>query len=961
MKNLAKLTFTCVIAVCFISMISGLLVLNSFLSDKPIATPEDFNSKQSSQIFDVNGDLIADVGETIRTNITYDDLPNSLVDAFISVEDSRFFEHNGFDIPRFTKAAINNLLSGSLSQGGSTFTMQLVDNVYFLDTNNEIGSLEKIKRKVQEIFLAMDVEKVINNKKEVIERYLNMINFGGQGNIRGVQKASEFYFNKDVSELSISESALLAGIINAPTYYNPYNYLDRATDRRNTVLYLMHYHGYISDTEYTLAKSINVEDLIVDPTNTGKVGEGKKYQAYIDTVIKEVVETTGYDPTITPMRIYTYMDPYVQNQIDLLQSEQIEGISYPDELIELAVISLENKTGRINGVGGGRHYANGGSLLLNYATEQYRQPGSTVKPLLSYALAFEKLGWSTSHTVIDRPINYRGTNVVVKNYTGEYYGEVLLNYAIGNSLNTPAIQTLQEVIDNSSLNDVIEHLNKLGFSEVNKDNFDLGYAIGGSTFETTVVQLAGAMSSMLNGGYYNTPHTVDYFELIDTKEINKQNYNPQQVISEESAYLVSELMYEVIHGPYYNYTQILKDKYPVYAKTGTTDWGVVGKEFNIPDYSAKDIWMVGGTSEHTVVTWYGYPKAIKDKNTWISQDKNLPNVRGKVTNLILDANYHEKDRPKAIERPKNISDITHIAGVYPYTSPIEGMDEKYITTGLINSKYYSLKDPLEATISDLSDINVQISPEGNSSVEFPVYPDETKLSLAPEDMDISLSVGDIYVEAYGKKIFDWSWIYGPIRYTVDTKINGTSVTKNNYDTNKINYNIEGLKPGDAIEVCGSYKFELQPIESNAICKSFTVRDDDVELIFPSDTTLLGDIKTWATANKLNVTYENIKDNSKIGKVEIIMIDPIGTRSVVNGTSLTKKQSLWYDTTFEIITYYPECPSDSVENSNGECICNSTGGLPDPSTNVCPAVPTTPDPSITPPPTVKPTISPSPST
>ena len=382
-KKLLNLILASFISVGFVCIIGGLIVLFMLLEDKPLATAEDFKSKQSSQIFDMNGDLMADVGETIRTNITYNDLPNSLIDAFISVEDSRFFEHNGFDIPRFTKAALNNVMSGSLSEGGSTFTMQLVDNVYFLDTNNEVGNVEKIKRKAQEIFLSMDVEKVIDNKKEIMERYLNMINFGGQGNIRGVQKASEYYFNKDVSELSISESALLAGVINAPTYYNPFNYLDHATERRNTVLYLMNYHGYITDIEYTLAKAINVEDVLVDPTQRGKVGEGLKYQAYVDTVIDEIMETTGYDPTITPMKIYTYMDPYIQNKVDLVQAEQIEGIEYADDLIELAVISLENKTGRINAIGGGRHYANGGSLLLNYATEQYRQPGTTVKPFLS--------------------------------------------------------------------------------------------------------------------------------------------------------------------------------------------------------------------------------------------------------------------------------------------------------------------------------------------------------------------------------------------------------------------------------------------------------------------------------------------------------------------------------------------------------------------------------------------------
>lgn len=174
------------------------------------------------------------------------------------------------------------------------------------------------------------------------------------------------------------------------------------------------------------------------------------------------------DPTVVPMKIYTSMDPEVQTQIDDIQAGKT-NVEFPDDLMEIAIVSMNNQTGEIVGIGGGRNYAGGGSLLLNHATDQYKQPGSAVKPFLSYALAFENLGWSTSHTVTDAPFNYAGTTKVVKNFNGRYYGDIPLEYAVGNSLNTPALKTLQEVIDAIGSKKVVQYLQNLGFSRVTQD------------------------------------------------------------------------------------------------------------------------------------------------------------------------------------------------------------------------------------------------------------------------------------------------------------------------------------------------------------------------------------------------------------------------------------------------------------------------------------------------------------
>ena len=208
-----------------------------------------------------------------------------------------------------------------------------------------------------------------------------------------------------------------------------------------------------------LAKSIRVEDLLVGEDYT--ISEsGGPYQAYVDAVIEEVKQITGKDPALTPMKVYTNMDRTVQEQIDAIQNG--ENIEYPDELMQIAIVSMDNQTGEIRGLGGGRNYS--GARLLNRAISQFKQPGSAVKPFLSYALAFEHLGWATDHVITDRPIVYRGTKKVINNFDGQYRGDVTLQQAVGQSLNTPAIQTLQEVIDTIGRSKVIDYLQSLGFS-----------------------------------------------------------------------------------------------------------------------------------------------------------------------------------------------------------------------------------------------------------------------------------------------------------------------------------------------------------------------------------------------------------------------------------------------------------------------------------------------------------------
>lgn len=826
-RNVVALIISIIVACEIIVGCVGLFVLFGMVSSTPKFDLNLYDSKESSQIFDKNGDLIADVGKQIRSNVTYDQLPTSLVDAFVAIEDSRFFGHSGFDIPRFAKAMLENLASMSFSQGGSTLSMQLTKTTYFMDDEAGIGAPKKIERKVQEIVLALELEQN-TNKKSIIEMYLNKLNFGGTGNIRGVQKAANYYFDKDVSELTTAESAMLSGIVNAPSTFNPFRYLDYATNRRNTVINMMLRHGYLTEKEAALAKSIKVEDLLVDPTKkreTENAANDYAYQSYIDTVVREVQELTGLDPTTTSMKIYTYMDKDVQNVMDLIQSDSYEGIEFPDELMELGMVSLNNQNGQVIAVGGGRNYGRGGSLLLNHATDQYKQPGSAVKPFLDYAPAFEYLGWSTSHVVTDRPIAYRGTNKVIQNFDRVYRGQITLESAVGNSLNTPAMQALDEVIQTIGRDKVVEYLQNLGFSKVTSDKFDLGYAIGGSSFECSVFELAAAHAAMINGGYYYKPHTVQRIEFSDGREPLEPAYTGTQVISAEAAYQTATLM-EAAAGPNYgNYMQIVsrgKD-YPIYGKTGTTDWGSEGIPFNIPKGAAKDKWMVTETSQITNVLWLGYEKGVKDKDTYFSRTKSNMNIPGKISRALMDVTS-DATKPGPIPKPEGLQSITHILGTWPYAAPIADMDPAYITTGLIKKEFNKLVEPETANVDQISAFNASANPDGTLNLSWGPYPNPEQLQVASDTMDLSLTT-PIYVEAWGKRIFDYTWIFGPIRYKARISEGSNVIKEVVSETETYSEKLQLSGGQHNLNVCGYYAYDWLGTPSNEICTTVTVNVD----------------------------------------------------------------------------------------------------------------------------------------
>ncbi len=243
--TVAILCLACIV----IASIAGFLVLNKILDERQPFQQQLLEGATPTVILASNGEVAMELsnGDGIRENITYDQVPQVVIDAFLAVEDSRFFKHNGFDLPRFLKSFLENIKQGGFAQGGSTLTMQMID-VSHTTTTPYQNTIQKLIAKVEEIFLALDAESYLS-KEEM--KYLNLINFGGPA--RGIQKGAQYYFGKDISEVTLSEAAFLAGVINAPNAYNPYLNYENAIARRNTALALMKQHGYISEEEYQLA------------------------------------------------------------------------------------------------------------------------------------------------------------------------------------------------------------------------------------------------------------------------------------------------------------------------------------------------------------------------------------------------------------------------------------------------------------------------------------------------------------------------------------------------------------------------------------------------------------------------------------------------------------------------------------------------------------------------------------
>lgn len=628
-----KVAFT-LLVLFFLLLVGGAAAAAVMISKAPEFDPEKLTAPVPSTIFDMNGDAVAEIGTEKRDLVEFEEIPDLVVDAIIATEDSRFFKHHGIDPIRLGGAVLSNFRDGFGSQGGSTITQQVV-KMYFLSPE------KTLTRKVQEAWLALQLERHFS-KQEIFELYVNKIGMGG--NIYGIKEAANTYFGKELDELSLPEAAVIAGLPQRPNAYNPFVNPDLANDRKNTVLYLMHQHGYITEEEMKEAQEVHVSSLIVEQE------ESNTDDAYLDSFVDQVideVEALGYDPFTEGLQIYTTLDPEAQKTVYRILNTD-EYVQFSTDKMQAGVVLLDTETGEIRAIGGGRKQEV--RRGLNYAMDIERQPGSTIKPILAYGPAIEYLHWSTYHQINDDPHTYSdGTKV--RNWDHGYKGMQSIRYHLAHSRNIPAVKTIQEV----GLDRAREFAGKLG---IDIPKITEAYVLGGFDTGVSPVQMAGAFSAFGNGGIYNKPHVIRKIVLADGVTEIDLKPEPEVAMSDYTAFMVTDMMRSVVQ--YGTGTRGAVPGVPIAAKTGTTNyleneiekWGVKSTD-------SPDSWYVGYSPLYTTAVWVG-----NDQKKYPA-DKRLP---AEIFRALMTEVHDGKDVPN-FKQPDSVVRIGVVKGSNPPELP----------------------------------------------------------------------------------------------------------------------------------------------------------------------------------------------------------------------------------------------------------------------------------------------------
>ena len=429
------------VSIGFLTIVIAAVVLGGglflyFVSKAPALSESKLVATTSSKIYDNKNELIADLGAERRVNTQANEIPTDLVKAIVSIEDHRFFDHRGVDTIRIIGAALRNLQGQGGLQGASTLTQQLIKLTYFSTSTAD----QTISRKAQESWLAVQLEQKAT-KQEILTYYINKV-YMSNGNY-GMQTAAQNYYGKDLKELSLPQLALLAGMPQAPNQYDPYSHPEAALERRNLVLSEMKDQNYISAEQYE--KAINTP--ITDGLQSLK--SANSYPTYMDNYLKEVInqveQETGYNLLTTGMEVYTNVDKNVQQRLwDVYNTD--EYVAYPDDELQVASTIVDVTNGKVLAQLGARHQSSNVSFGINQAVETNRDWGSTMKPITDYAPALEYGVYdSTASIVHDVPYNYPGTDIPVYNWDHGYFGNITIQYALQQSRNVTAVETLNKV------------------------------------------------------------------------------------------------------------------------------------------------------------------------------------------------------------------------------------------------------------------------------------------------------------------------------------------------------------------------------------------------------------------------------------------------------------------------------------------------------------------------------------
>ena len=626
--RIAKYAFIGLLTFFVICVIAGGGLFAYYVSSVPKLTENKLQSTNSSRIYDGNGSLIADLGSEKRESASTDEIPIILVNAITSIEDKRFFTHRGIDVYRIMGAAINNLRHNS-TQGGSTLDQQLIKLAYFSTNTSD----QTLKRKSQEIWLSLQMERQYT-KQEILTFYVNKVYMGN--GYYGMKTAAKSYFGKELGDLSVAQAALLAGIPQAPTQYDPYTNPDAAKERRNTVLNEMYEDKNISKEEYEQAKATDVSDGLLPLTNKAS------YEPYLDNYIKQVIEQVSTEANAdiysAGLDVYTNLDPDIQKYIWNVYNSN-DYIAYPDDKFQVASTIIDVTNGRVVAQLGSRHQDENIALGTNQAVQTDRDWGSTMKPITDYAPAIEKRVYTnTGTTVYDTPYNFPGTSTPVYNWDRKYYGSISLTYAIQQSRNVTAVKALQA----TGLDYAQSFLKDLGieYPEMFYSN-----AISSSTtssdpkYGASSEKMAAAYAAFANGGTYYKP---SYIKSIKFEDGSTKSYDSKGVeaMSPQTAYMMNSMLKQVLTGG--TATEAYVPGTINAGKTGTSSYSddeyyQVQKESGVyADLIVPDETFVGYNTKYAMAIWTGYENR---KTPLYGSDLNIAKQIYGLTSRYLNQMY----------------------------------------------------------------------------------------------------------------------------------------------------------------------------------------------------------------------------------------------------------------------------------------------------------------------------------
>ncbi len=585
--------------------------VNLYILEAPRLDLQELTMAQTTYLYDGNDAEIAALhGEQNRVCLRLEEIPLQVQQAFLAVEDRRFYEHKGFDPAGSIRALLANLRRGDISQGASTITQQVARNVY-------LHSDRTLKRKIKEIWLAILIEREYS-KSQILELYLNLIYFGSGA--YGVEAAARTYFDKSIGEVNAAEAAMLAGMACAPNDLNPFHDQAAAEMRAKAALQMMREQGYLSEEEYAQACRFTYR-------YAAPAGEQYPYPYFLDYVIHhELVNILASLPEFGStegayrgiygggLRIYTTLDPTLQAHaeevlnrselyprtillnMELLRERIREGQFVPGQLEQYldqengvpqpqaALVLADPASGQVLALVGGRSYRKNNNEILRYLS--LRQPGSAIKPLVVYAPAFEEKILGGAATIIDDgPLTIgRWTP---RNYDGAYHGPVTVRRALAYSYNVAAVRVFQLVTPSRGT----DYASRMGISSFTElDRQILSTAIGGLTLGVSALEMAQAYSVLANGGVKRSLHTVRRIEDSQGRLLYQFDRPPEKILTPETCYLVTSILLDVV-----NHTTAvgLRSQRPIAAKTGTTD-------------QARDIYLVAYTPNIVASFWLGY-------------------------------------------------------------------------------------------------------------------------------------------------------------------------------------------------------------------------------------------------------------------------------------------------------------------------------------------------------------------